>query len=333
MTTQNNQEIIKMATSVSLPTMAKDRNISQEEWNSLTQVIFPEAKDQAKIALAFDYCKTRGLDVMKKPVAIVPMWNSKTESFEEKIWTTIVELRITAARTNLYAGIDSPVLGAILKRTFSKKPYKNKGIDTYEVSFPEWCEVSVYRLVKGEKQKFTQRVYWLESYGESLGTPNSMWRDRPIGQLIKCAEAAALRSAFPEEMGGIYTAEEMEGKEIAHDITPAKKEDVLANKVFSKVNDAIDVVVDDTKNAEKEITPDPTPENTVEVIAYEVTDSQGIIKRFRLLDKADQYLKVIIGVAEVAAKKELLESNIHIVNALEGKGLHVQANYLRNMVG
>jgi hypothetical protein len=39
-----------------------------------------------------------------------------------------------------------------------------------------------------------------------------MWEKRPYGQLAKCAEAQALRKAFPEILGGMVTSEEMEGK-------------------------------------------------------------------------------------------------------------------------
>ena len=38
----------------------------------------------------------------------------------------------------------------------------------------------------------------------------------PRGQLDKAAEAAALRAAFPEELGNDYAAEEMEGQVIDH---------------------------------------------------------------------------------------------------------------------
>jgi len=55
-------------------------------------------------------------------------------------------------------------------------------------------------------------VRWLEVYAreshDSLA-PNSMWQRRPWGQLEKCAEAAALRAALPEEIGGDYAAEEV----------------------------------------------------------------------------------------------------------------------------
>jgi hypothetical protein len=46
--------------------------------------------------------------------------------------------------------------------------------------------------------------------------PNEMWKKRPRGQLEKCAEAAALRAAFPEELGNDYAAEEMAGQIVDH---------------------------------------------------------------------------------------------------------------------
>ena len=194
------------------------RGITPESWRVLVETTFPSAKTAEAIEMAFDYCKVRGLDIFKKPVHIVPMWNSTLRKETETIWVGINEIQITAHRTGQFAGIDSAKWGPLVTKTFSgeKKVYGKPEKVSVELTYPEWCEVVVYRLVGGQPRPFSEQVFWEEAYSTSGGRgstlPTDMWIKRPRGQLLKVAKSASLRAAFPEE--GELTAEEMEGKVI-----------------------------------------------------------------------------------------------------------------------
>jgi phage recombination protein Bet len=188
--------------------------VDANQWKVLAEAIFPLAKSAESIAMALAYCKARNLDVMKKPVHIVPMWSSEKRTYVETIWPGISEIRTTAFRTKQYAGADAMVTGDFVEKTFEGMVGKDNRHVKLSVRFPEWGQITVWRLVDGVRVPFVgPKVYWLEAYARQgkSDIPNEMWSKRPVGQLEKCAEAAALRRAFPEEIGSEYAAEEMEG--------------------------------------------------------------------------------------------------------------------------
>ncbi len=200
----------------------EEHNLTDSQWRVLVDQIFPNAKTQEAVAMALGYCKTRKLDVFKRPVHIVPMYNAALKKEVETVWPGISEIRTTAARTGEYAGIDAVEYGPEVEREFigekdewanGRKTGKTEKI-TRKVTFPEWASVIVYRWVKGQKAAFHCRIRWTETCAMQgkLEIPNSMWSKRPYGQIDKCVEAAALRMAFPEELGNTYAAEEMEGR-------------------------------------------------------------------------------------------------------------------------
>jgi len=198
--------------------MPANADVDAGKWRVLVEAIFPNAKSADSVMLALDYCKARGLDVLKKPVNIVPMWSSALGRYVETVWPSINEIQVTAARTGQWAGMDEPVWGNNITRTFEGRQKNKQGAwedRTVEVTYPESCAVTVYRLIGDGRCAFTEPVYWIEAYGRIGGgeLPNDMWAKRPRGQLHKVAKAASLRAAFPEE-GDTPAAEEMEGHSV-----------------------------------------------------------------------------------------------------------------------
>lgn len=190
---------------------------TDEQWQVLRKVIFPSAQSDDSIRLAWDYCMARKLDPLKRVVHVVAVWDKEQKKLVDTIWPGIAELRTTASRTGAYAGKDEPDFG----------PDVEKELGTQNVTFPEWCKITVYRIVQGHRVGFTGIVYWEEAYASLRdGTPNAMWMKRKRGQLAKCAEAEALRAAFPEEIGGEYAAEEMSGQTI-NDAAATSKDGVF----------------------------------------------------------------------------------------------------------
>lgn len=220
------------------PTMPLLKEVSDEfgisltEWRVLVDQIFPTAKSNEAITMALSYCRARKLDIYKRPVHIVPMYSSALKKMVETVWPGISEIRTTAARTGEYAGIDEVVFGPMIEREFvgeKDKWEKGKNAGSEKLSktvrFPEWASVVVYRWVKGHKAAFHTKIFWEETYAAIGKTevPNDMWGKRPRGQFDKCVEAAALRKAFPEEVGSMYAAEEMEGRTlIEHEPAPSR---------------------------------------------------------------------------------------------------------------
>lgn len=205
------------------PDLAK-RGIDESLWNALTNSVYPGAKRDS-ILMAVDYCHARNLDVLLKPVHLVPMSVKDAQtggySWRDVPMPGIGLYRIQAERTKNYAGADAPMFGPEIT-----KQLLNKAGSLVEFSFPEWCQYTLHKqMPNGQIVPYSALEYWVENYaveGKGSEYPNAMWKKRPRAQLAKCAEAQALRKAWPE-VGQEPTAEEMEGKEFieAKDVTPA----------------------------------------------------------------------------------------------------------------
>lgn len=186
------------------PLVQERFGIDKAAWKALVEAIFPNATSVESVVLALSYCKARKLDPFKRNVHIVPIWDKSRGCMTDTVWPGIGELRTTAFRTGEYAGRGETVFGNDITAK----------IGSVEITYPEWAQVTVRRIVKGREVSFAgPRVYWIETYAtvkRNDDTPNDMWSNRPRGQLEKCAEAAALRAAFPEEIGSDHIDDEVQ---------------------------------------------------------------------------------------------------------------------------
>lgn len=135
-----------------------------------------------EFSLFIEVAKRSGLNPFARQIHAVKRSGKMT------IQTGIDGYRLIADRTGKYAGSDDPIFDN------EKQPTK--------------ATVTVYKIVQGVRCAFTATARWDEYYpGESQGF---MWKKMPCVMLGKCAESLALRKAFPAELSGLYTNEEMD---------------------------------------------------------------------------------------------------------------------------
>jgi phage recombination protein Bet len=195
---------------MTLPPTVTSRGLDVAQWNTLCNSLFPGAKSDS-VLMAVDYCRARGLDIMKKPCHIVPISVKDGDGWKMRdvVMPGIYEYRITAHNTKQYLGHTKPEYG-------DKIPFGG-------VEAPEWCEMVMKRLHHtGAVVEYPVRVYFAEvcatkkKDGEVFA--NERWSKAPIQMLTKCCEAAGLREAFPDELGGTQTDDEMYGRTVGEEI-------------------------------------------------------------------------------------------------------------------
>ncbi len=139
-------------------------------------------------------CKKTGLDPFVRQIHAVKRPNYATGRDEMTIQTGIDGYRLIAERTGKYSPSKEPSYFYNDKNQLvSSTAYIKK--QTVDGTWHEVCATAFF-------EEYAQR--------KKTGQLTQFWLKMPHGQLAKCAEALALRKAFPQEMSGIYTTEEMQ---------------------------------------------------------------------------------------------------------------------------
>lgn len=159
-----------------------EARFTPEDIELIRQTVCTGASD-AEFKLFLNQAVRTGLDPLARQIYSIPRKGGRT------IQTGIDGYRLIAERTGLYAGSDDPVY------------------DSEEEKQPRRATVTVWKLIAGERCAFTATARW-DEYKPPAGQ-DTMWQKMPYLMLAKCAEALALRKAFPQELSGIYTETEM----------------------------------------------------------------------------------------------------------------------------
>ena len=154
--------------------------------------------ERATVAAFLQHCARTGLDPIARQIYSIAR-KSKGQ-LKWQIQISIDGARLVAERTGQYEGQTTP-------------EFTSDGVTWTQVWLspepPKAARVGVYR--RGFREALYAVALW-DAYVQTTfkGDVTEMWRKMGPLMLAKCAEMLALRKAFPHDLSGLYTSEEMD---------------------------------------------------------------------------------------------------------------------------
>lgn len=201
----------------------------KEYYPQIRAVLNADKAPDSVLETAVEYCKAAGLDIMRKPVAIIGYGGNHQIVFTIQAITTI------ASRAG-WCGSDEIHFSDELV-TVAGKQYPAYG---YQV---------VYKMIGGQRCPFTgPKVYLQERHKNSWSNAGVM------AMYQKCVTAAALRLAFPEQLAHAYEESEIYEPQVPVDNTGIEtlRQSKKPEPVQEEIIEAEATVTNDDSSSEEE---------------------------------------------------------------------------------
>ena len=163
---------------------------NREQIELIKSQIAPDANSE-ELKLFLYQCQRTGLDALSRQIYCIHRWTKGGKKMT--IQTSIDGFRVIAERSGTYGGQSEPIFTELDGKLIS-------------------CKVSVFRFNEGIRYEASVGVAYWDEYCQmdKDNKPMGLWGKMPHTMLSKVAEALALRKAYPQDLSGIYTSDEMQ---------------------------------------------------------------------------------------------------------------------------